>query len=48
MKEEELKSAIKQREIDILINLNVGKSSAKVFTNDLSEEYVRINSAYRT
>jgi len=48
MKEEELKGAIKQREIDILINLNIGKSSAKVFTNDLSEEYVRINSAYRT
>lgn len=48
MREEELKDSLKQKEIEILINLNLGKKQAKIFTSDLSEEYVRINSAYRT
>lgn len=48
MREEELKDSLKQKEIEILINLNLGKSKAKLFTTDLSEEYVRVNSAYRT
>jgi len=48
MKEEELKESLKQKEIEVLINLNSGKGQAKIFTTDLSEEYVRINSAYRT
>lgn len=48
MREEELKESLKQQDIEILINLNLGKGKAKVFTTDLSEEYVRINSAYRT
>jgi glutamate N-acetyltransferase/amino-acid N-acetyltransferase len=48
MKEEELKESLKQKEIDVLINLNLGKSKAKILTTDLTEDYVRINSAYRT
>lgn len=48
MKEEELKESLKQKEIEILINLNLGKSKAKFLTTDLTEDYVRINSAYRT
>jgi len=48
MKEDELKESLKQKEIEILINLNLGRGQAKIFTTDLSEEYVRINSAYRT
>ncbi len=48
MKEDELKDSLKQKEIDVLINLNAGKSRARVFTSDLTEEYVKINSAYRT
>ncbi|MGB9711428.1 MAG: bifunctional glutamate N-acetyltransferase/amino-acid acetyltransferase ArgJ [Thermodesulfovibrio sp.] len=48
IKEEDLKESLKQSEIEILINLNLGKGQAKIFTTDLSEEYVRINSAYRT
>lgn len=48
LKEEELKESLKQKEIEIKINLNIDKAQAKVFTTDLSEEYVRINSAYRT
>lgn len=48
MREEELKDSLKQKEIEILINLNLGRKQSKVFTSDLSEEYVRVNSAYRT
>lgn len=36
------------KEIKILITLNKGAAAAKVFTCDLSEEYVRVNAAYRT
>ncbi|RJQ40256.1 MAG: bifunctional glutamate N-acetyltransferase/amino-acid acetyltransferase ArgJ [Nitrospiraceae bacterium] len=36
------------REIKILINLNMGRASAKVLTCDLTEEYVRVNAEYRT
>ncbi|GAB5046919.1 bifunctional glutamate N-acetyltransferase/amino-acid acetyltransferase ArgJ [Thermodesulfovibrio sp. TK110] len=48
MRQEELKEFLKQREIEILINLNLGTAKATIFTTDLSEEYVRINSAYTT
>lgn len=48
MREAELEESLKQKEIEILINLNLGKANAKIFTSDLTEEYVRINSAYRT
>ncbi|MEN2993810.1 MAG: bifunctional glutamate N-acetyltransferase/amino-acid acetyltransferase ArgJ [Thermodesulfovibrio sp.] len=48
MKEEELKESLKQKEIEILINLNSGKGQAKLFTTDLSEDYVKINSVYTT
>ncbi|MEN2985344.1 MAG: bifunctional glutamate N-acetyltransferase/amino-acid acetyltransferase ArgJ [Thermodesulfovibrionaceae bacterium] len=48
MKEKDLRESIKNKEIEILINLNVGKAEKTIFTSDLSEEYVRINSAYRT
>jgi glutamate N-acetyltransferase/amino-acid N-acetyltransferase len=39
---------LRGREISIMINLNVGKSSAKVLTCDMTEGYIRINAAYRT
>lgn len=37
-----------QQEVTILIRLGRGRSSATVYTCDLSEEYVRINAEYRT
>jgi glutamate N-acetyltransferase/amino-acid N-acetyltransferase len=40
--------ALKQREIQIVIDLRKGKSSATVWTCDLSYEYVKINAAYRS
>lgn len=48
LKEEELKKSLLQKEIEVLINLNLGKGQAKIFTTDLSEKYVKINSEYRT
>lgn len=48
MKEDELKESLKQKEIEIKINLNLGKAQAKIYTTDLSEDYIRINSTYRT
>lgn len=47
-KEELAKEVLKEKEIRIGINLNLGKSSAKVLTCDLTEEYIRVNRAYRT
>ena len=43
-----LKNIFKAKEILITIDLKSGLSSATAWTCDLSEEYVRINSAYST
>jgi glutamate N-acetyltransferase/amino-acid N-acetyltransferase len=40
--------ALKQREIQIIIDLHKGKASAAIWTCDLSYEYVKINAAYRS
>jgi glutamate N-acetyltransferase/amino-acid N-acetyltransferase len=48
MRENELQESLEKKEVQILINLNIGRGTAKIFTSDISEEYVKINSAYRT
>jgi glutamate N-acetyltransferase/amino-acid N-acetyltransferase len=40
--------ALKQREVQIVIDLHKGKKSATVWTCDMSYEYVKINAAYRS
>ncbi|MGE5173630.1 MAG: bifunctional glutamate N-acetyltransferase/amino-acid acetyltransferase ArgJ [Betaproteobacteria bacterium] len=40
--------ALKQREIQIVIDLHKGRGNAVVWTCDLSYEYVKINAAYRS
>lgn len=40
--------AMKKREFFVLLDLNHGTAEASMLTTDLSEEYVRINAAYRT
>lgn len=40
------RSIFKKKDIEIEINLNLGKAEARVFTSDLSPEYVKINAAY--
>ncbi len=39
-------SDLKKKEINVEVNLNMGKASACVFTCDLSKEYVDINAGY--
>ena len=41
-------AALEEKEIAIRIRLGVGTGSARVWTCDLSEEYVRINGSYTT
>jgi len=46
--EENAARILAEKEIKIIINFNEGEASAKAWTCDLSYEYVRINSSYRT
>jgi glutamate N-acetyltransferase/amino-acid N-acetyltransferase len=49
LKEEDLKirvSPLRKKEIKVLVSVNRGKSSAIVYTSDLTPEYIRINAAY--
>jgi glutamate N-acetyltransferase/amino-acid N-acetyltransferase len=41
-------AALEEKEISVRIRLGVGVGAAKVWTSDLSEEYVRINGSYTT
>lgn len=47
-KETEAANAIKAKEVKVRISLGAGRATARVWTTDLSYEYVKINSAYRT
>jgi glutamate N-acetyltransferase / amino-acid N-acetyltransferase len=40
------RSLFRTRQIDIRVELNAGRSKARVFTSDLSPGYVKINAAY--
>jgi glutamate N-acetyltransferase/amino-acid N-acetyltransferase len=40
--------ALKQREVQIVIDLHKGKGNAAVWTCDMSYEYIKINAAYRS
>ena len=44
----EARAILSQNQVYIKVNLNVGKGSATAWGCDLSEEYVTINSAYKT
>jgi glutamate N-acetyltransferase/amino-acid N-acetyltransferase len=46
--EREAAAALKQREIQVTIDLHKGKGAARVWTCDLTCEYVKINAAYRS
>lgn len=49
LKEEEIKikvSSLRKKEINVLVLLGKGKSSATVYTSDLTPEYIKINAAY--
>lgn len=40
--------ALKQREVQITIDLHKGKAESTIWTCDLSSEYIKINAAYRS
>jgi glutamate N-acetyltransferase/amino-acid N-acetyltransferase len=42
------RAALLEREVEVLVDMNRGDASATVLTNDLSPEYIRINSEYST
>jgi glutamate N-acetyltransferase/amino-acid N-acetyltransferase len=46
--ERDAKLALKQREVQMIIDLHKGRASATVWTCDMSSEYVKINAAYRS
>ena len=46
--EKEASAYMKRDKIDITVNVGVGKASAKVWTCDLTKEYVAINGDYRS
>jgi glutamate N-acetyltransferase/amino-acid N-acetyltransferase len=39
---------LKRKEVEVLIDLKMGKGEAAVYTSDLSYDYVKINASYRT
>jgi len=47
-KDNEAIEVLKEEDVKIVIDLHLGRSSAKVLTCDLTEEYIRVNAAYRT
>ncbi len=47
-KDKEASEVLKGEDVKIVIDLHLGGSSANVLTCDLTEEYIRVNAAYRT
>jgi glutamate N-acetyltransferase/amino-acid N-acetyltransferase len=46
--DQEANETMKNKELKILLDLHVGKGSARVLTCDLTEDYIKINAEYRT
>lgn len=47
-KEKEAAKVMKEKEVNMTVNLGAGKAAWRFWTTDLTYEYVKINSAYRT
>lgn len=45
---ERIKEHLAQREVALTVDLGLGNAAAEVWTSDLTEEYVRLNSKYTT
>ena len=48
MRLERIQEIMERSEYDITIDLGLGRGEDRVWTCDLSEEYVRLNSKYTT
>ncbi|HMK43038.1 MAG TPA: bifunctional glutamate N-acetyltransferase/amino-acid acetyltransferase ArgJ [Dissulfurispiraceae bacterium] len=47
-RDKEANELLKNTTVTVVLNLKLGKGTAKVLTCDLTEEYIRINAEYRT
>jgi glutamate N-acetyltransferase/amino-acid N-acetyltransferase len=47
-KDREAATTIREKELTITVDLHLGKSSSRILTCDLTEDYIRINAEYRT
>lgn len=47
-RDEKASEMLKRKELKLTIDLNLGRSSARVLTCDLTEKYIKENKAYRT
>ncbi len=47
-KDDEAGGVLKRKNVKIVIDLHIGKAFAEVLTCDMTEEYIRVNAAYRT
>jgi glutamate N-acetyltransferase/amino-acid N-acetyltransferase len=47
-KDAEAANVLKEKQVGIVIDLHIGKASARVLTCDMTEEYIRVNADYRT
>ena len=43
-----LSSALKKREVDIVVDLDEGHMEFTAWTSDLTEDYIKINADYRS
>jgi glutamate N-acetyltransferase/amino-acid N-acetyltransferase len=46
--DKEAGQVLRGREIAVVIDLHIGRSSARVLTCDMTEEYIKVNATYRT
>ena len=46
--EQEAANYMKEKSIDLLVNLNLGKKEFTSYTMDLTKKYIEINADYRT
>lgn len=47
-REDKVSRILKERELILVVDLHLGKESAKIWTTDLSYDYIKINASYRT
>lgn len=47
-KEDQLKRILKKREVKVNLDLNLGNKNWRIWTSDLSYDYVKINASYRS
>jgi glutamate N-acetyltransferase/amino-acid N-acetyltransferase len=47
-REEKVAAILKNRELSLTVDLHLGREGAKIWTTDLSYDYIKINASYRT